>query len=139
MEFNGQYLTYEEYQGLGGTIPRTPFNLLEYGARKKIDEKTQFRLKNVNSAEIPQEVKICDYYLLEKINKYAKQDENIITDSQSIASESTDGYNVSYNNITIDKVVEILNSKNAELNDIAYTYLLGCVFNGEHIIYNGVK
>lgn len=29
MEFSGQYLTYEEYRGLGGTLDLMPFNLLE--------------------------------------------------------------------------------------------------------------
>ena len=44
MEFKGQYLTYEEYLSLGGTLDQTPFNLLEYNARKKIDERTFGRL-----------------------------------------------------------------------------------------------
>ena len=29
MEFKGQYLTYQEYLALGGTIEKMPFNLLE--------------------------------------------------------------------------------------------------------------
>ena len=28
MEFNDQYLTYQEYADLGGTLEETPFNLL---------------------------------------------------------------------------------------------------------------
>ena len=61
MEFSGQYLNYSEYRLLGGTLDQTPFNLLEFEARKKIDERTQGRLKNV--VEIPQEVKICMFAL----------------------------------------------------------------------------
>ena len=30
MEFNGQYLTYNEYKALGGSLDITPFNLLEF-------------------------------------------------------------------------------------------------------------
>ena len=41
--FSGQYLTYLEYQSLGGTLEETPFNLLEYEARKQIDLRTQRR------------------------------------------------------------------------------------------------
>ena len=46
MEFEGQYLTYEDYKGLGGTLDLMPFNLLEFEARKKIDINTKNRLKN---------------------------------------------------------------------------------------------
>ena len=47
MEFKGQYLTYEDYKALGGTLDLTPFNLLEFEARRRIDIKTQNRLKNI--------------------------------------------------------------------------------------------
>ena len=47
MEFSGQYLTYEEYRALGGTLDLTSFNLLEFEARRQIDIKTFNRLKNV--------------------------------------------------------------------------------------------
>ena len=33
MEFKGQYLTYQEFKALGGTLDEMPFNLLEYNAR----------------------------------------------------------------------------------------------------------
>ena len=46
MEFEGQYLTYEEYIDLGGTLDLMPFNLLEFEARRKIDIRTQSRLKD---------------------------------------------------------------------------------------------
>ena len=49
MQFEGQYLTYPEYRSLGGTLDITPFNLLEFEARRKIDIETQSRLKGANS------------------------------------------------------------------------------------------
>ena len=55
MEFSGQYLTYEEYKALGGTLDLTPFNLLEFESRRLIDTRTHNRLKNVDN--IPEEVK----------------------------------------------------------------------------------
>ena len=30
MEFNNQYLSYEEYKTLGGTLGEMPFNILEF-------------------------------------------------------------------------------------------------------------
>ena len=68
MEFEGQYLTYEEYKGLGGTLDLMPFNILEFEARNQIDLRTQNRL--VNEVEIPQKVKMCDFNLIDKINHY---------------------------------------------------------------------
>ncbi len=71
MEFSEQYLTYEEYRSLGGTLDLTPFNLLEFEAHKRIDLRTQNRLKNVE--EIPQEVKLCIYKLINTIQTYSNE------------------------------------------------------------------
>ena len=54
MDFTNQYLTYEEYMVLGGTLEEVPFNELEYECRRIIDSRTQNRLKNAD--EIPEEV-----------------------------------------------------------------------------------
>lgn len=137
MEFSGQYLTYDEYKALGGTLDQTPFNLLEFEARKKIDERTQGRLKGVEN--IPQEVKICVFNLINSIKKYAESETSGNNEKNNIASESTDGYSVTYNTITLDKVQEIVKSKNAELNDTINTDLYGVIVNNEHILYLGVK
>ena len=62
MEFSGQYLTYNEYRALGGTIDLTPFNLLEFEARKEIDKETQGRL--INLKEQSNDTKICVFQLI---------------------------------------------------------------------------
>ena len=132
MEFSGQYLSYKNYLELGGTLDQTPFNLLEFEARRKIDEITQGRLKNVEN--IPQEVKMCVFALINSINSYGSSTEG---NNKNIASESTDGYSVSY--VTGGTIQEMVKSKSVELNDIINTYLIGVVVNGEHIMYLGVK
>jgi hypothetical protein len=133
MEFSEQYLTYKEYHELGGVIPETSFNLLEFEARRKIDIRTQDRLKGFASEEIPQEVKLCVYALINSIVIFS----NTMTNAGNIASENTDGYSVSY--ITAGQIGEVVMSKNKELDDIIRTYLLGVVFNDEHLLYAGVK
>lgn len=134
MEFNGQYLTYEEYTRLGGTgLTQMPFNLLEFEARRKIDLKTFNRLKEVDSKDIPQEVKLCEYKMIESLENYAKTMENI---GSGVASENTDGYSVSY--LTSNQVSEIVKSKETELDDIIRTYLLNVILNDEHLMYVGV-
>ncbi len=131
MEFSGQYLTYLEYKALGGTLPETPFNLLEFEARKQIDLRTLKRLNNVKN--IPQEVKLCDYHLINKIEKYS---ESMNTIGGNIKSENTDGYSITYT--TANEIKQIIESKNPELDDIIMTDLFGIIVNGEHIIYDGV-
>lgn len=131
MEFSGQYLTYNEYRLLGGTLDQTPFNLLEYEARRKIDERTQGRLKNV--ANVPQEVKMCVFALINSINSYGSSTKG---SNKNIVSESTDGYSASY--VTGGTIQENIKSKSVELNDIINTYLIGVIVNGEHIMYLGV-
>ena len=131
MEFSGQYLTYNEYRTLGGTLDLTPFNLLEYEARRKIDERTQGRLKEV--ADVPQEVKMCVFALINSMNSYGS---SIESNNKNVASESIDGYSVSY--VTGGTIQEIIKSKSVELNDIINTYLIGVIVNGEHIMYLGV-
>lgn len=131
MEFSGQYLTYNEYKALGGNLDITPFNLLEYEARRIIDSRTLQRLKGIEI--IPQEVKMCMFSLINTINSYSNQGQN----SKNISSESVGSYSVSY--ITGTQIQETINSKNAELTDIVLTYLTGVIINGEHLVYLGVN
>lgn len=138
MTFEGQYLTYAEYQELGGSaIGEMPFNLLEYEARKQIDLRTQKRL--VGQSEIPDEVKLCTYHLIDKIKQYSESIESANSSKGSVASETTDGYSISYNQVNATQIQEIVKSKNVELQDSILTDLYGVVVNNEHIIYNGVK
>lgn len=131
MEFSEQYLTYEEYRLLGGTLDIMPFNLLEFETRKQIDKRTQYRLKNVS--EIPKEVKICMYNIIVSIKKYAEDIENA---KDNISSENTDGYSVTY--LTSDKIQEIIKSKDTEIEDIISTQLFGVIINKVPITYLGV-
>ena len=138
MTFEGQYLTYAEYQELGGSaIGVMPFNILEFEARKQIDIRTQKRLINLDT--IPSEVKLCAYHLIERIKSYNDSIESASNSNGSIASENTDGYSISYNQINATQINEIVKSKSIELNDIIMNDLYGLIINNQHIIYNGVK
>lgn len=132
MEFEGQYLRFDEYEELGGSLDETPFNILEFEARRKIDERTFGRLKGTEN--IPLEVKMCTFALINTLNTYSM--DSTSSRNKNIASESTDGYSVSY--ASGSQVQEIVKSKSAELNEIIRTYLLNVVINGEHILYVGV-
>jgi len=135
MEFNKQYLTYGEYKGLGGTLDLMPFNILEFEARKKIDIKTFNRLKDIDSNDIPQEVKLCVYKMIDSMSNYDKTLGNISSNG-SVASETIDGYSVHY--LDSSQVKNVIESKSVELDDIIDNYLIGVIVNGEHIMFVGV-
>ena len=134
MTFEGQYLTYAEYQQLGGSaIGETPFNLLEFEARRLIDIKTFNRL--VGGENMPQEVKLCDYNLINSIISYDETINSINAEGNK-ASESTDGYSVSY--LTKTQVRDIIETNRAEYNNIIDKYLMFVVYNKEHLLYCGL-
>ena len=129
MEFEGQYLTYSEYQELGGTLDQMPFNLLEYSSRKEIDLNTKLRLQDVDN--IPNEVKLCMFELINTLNKYVQDSDFNV----NYSSESIDGYSKSY--ATAGQIREIVKSKQVELDDIILRDLFGVIVNNEHLIYRG--
>ena len=127
MEFEGQYLTYQEYKALGGTLDEMPFNLLEFNARMKIDERTFGRL--INKGQKYQEVKLCVYNMITTLNSYSLYD----TQNKAISSESTDGYSISYG--TPQK--SITEAKNSELEDVIDTYLSNLIVDDVKVLYRG--
>ena len=127
MEFEGQYLTYQEYLALGGTLEEMPFNLLEFNARMKIDERTFGRL--VDKGQEYKEVKLCVYNMITTLNSYSSYD----TQNKAISSESTDGYSISYG--TPQK--STTEAKNSELEDIIDTYLSNLIVDDVSVLYRG--
>lgn len=127
MEFKGQYLTYQEYLALGGTLDEMPFILLEFDARKRIDKRTFGRL--VDKGQEYQEVKLCVYNMITILNSYSSYD----TQNKAISSESTDGYSISYE--TPQK--SITEAKNSELENFMNSYLANVVIDNVPVLYRG--
>lgn len=83
MEFSGQYLKYNEYLELGGSVAETPFNILEFEARKEIDKETQSRL--INLKEQNNDTKMCVFQLINlyiSINNGVEISGNVINYNQ---------------------------------------------------------
>ena len=130
MEFSGQYLTYEEYKGLGGTLDLMPFNLLELEARKEIDKYTFGRLTNLENQV--QEVKLCIFDLITLLKSYNAD----LTRNKAVSSESIDGYSVSYQTTTKDQI----DGKESNLSGVIGTWLSNCKLDdGTPYLYRGVK
>lgn len=117
MEFENQYLSYVEYKELGGNIPLMPFNLLEYRARKKIDEMTFNRFKKAK--EYPQELKVCLFELIDILNT---------EDNSGVTSETIGNYSVSKQTIEQREKIKI---------DIISQYLSSTKVNGILVLYRG--
>ena len=132
MEFTNQYLTYQEYQGLGGTLGEAPFNILEMEARKDIDKYTTGKLMDLDTQI--NEVKVCMYMLINEINSYNNL--SVSEDgSKVIASENTDGYSVSY--LTANE--STLKANTERIKTIIKTYLAECrLEDGTPYLYVGV-
>lgn len=122
MEFEGQYLTYDEYKAMGGLLDQTPFNLLEFEARKEVDKYTFNRLVNLETQN--QEVKLCIYALIEQINSNK-------ANLNGVASESTDGYSISYTSQNNSEISQ-------KTRNIIETYLINCkLSDGTPYLYRG--
>lgn len=122
MEFKGQYLTYQDYKALGGTLSLTPFNLLEFEARKEVDDCTYGRLKKIDTQI--EDVKLCIMALMNKIQKY-----NEIDNGKS--SESVGSYSVTYNK-------PVSKEEKQERRSIINSYLSECKLeDGTPYLYRG--
>ena len=64
MEYSEQYLTYEEFKAMGGTIDLVPFNIVEEEAKLIIDRETFNRFR---CGERPNELKLCMNKLINTI------------------------------------------------------------------------
>jgi len=129
MEFKNQYLTYTEYKELGGTLEETPFNILELEAQKNIDKYTTGKL--IDLEDQITEVKVCTFKLIGLLDTYNSYDNQ----NKSISSESTDGYNISYNQATEN----VSKAKINEIKSIIKSDLAECKLdNGTPYLYVGV-
>lgn len=122
MEFKGQYLTYQDYKALGGTLDLTPFNLLEFEARKEVDDCTYGRLKRLDTQI--EDVKLCIMALMNKIQKYNETD-------NGKSSESVGSYSVTYNK-------PVNKDEKQERRSIINSYLSECKLeDGTPYLYRG--
>lgn len=129
MEFENQYLTYDEYMELGGTLDETPFAILELEARQSINKYTFGRLKGLETQV--NEVKVCEFKLINLLETYSSYE----SQNKSIASENTDGYSITYNATTED----VSKAKTNEIKSIVETYLAECKLeDGTPYLYKGV-
>ena len=136
------YLTYAEYQNMGGTLDETAFSDFEMEAEAIIDWYTFNRLQNDTS--YPEKLKQCMYRLI----KLAQQKQDALSlgaseDGEStegsgkyIASRSNDGVSISYN---VMSASDVFNSLKDEMGKTVQLYLNGVVNElGRKVLYRGL-
>lgn len=152
------YLTYAQYQNMGGTLDETAFNDFEFEAECIINWYTFNRLKNETTW--PTEVQRCMFALI-KLAKLKADSMNLgsqttqkteddgqghvttttTTTMASIASQSNDGVSVSYNSVNASQVFEKLSpfTSGSEINSLVKMYLQGVVNSlGQKVLYRGL-
>ena len=130
------YLTYEEYQNMGGTLDETTFNDLIFEAESILNHYTFNRL--VNDTEFPYAVKRSVYEILKLVNNKANTLNSGGEDGSvgQIASQSNDGVSISYNVLSAS---DLLSASRDETSNIIKMYLQGVKNEaGRLVLYRGV-
>lgn len=131
------YLTYEEYQSMGGTLDEIPFTDFEFQAEAQINYATFGRLKR--EKVIPDEVKRLTKYLVDLVEKKAAAFS--LGKGQSatptyITSQSNDGVSTSYNGLAPSDLIELCK---ADILNAVRSYLEGVTNEAGHkLLYRGL-
>ena len=135
------YLTYAEYQTMGGTLDEATFNDFEMEAETVVDWHTFNRLRD--DTTYPSQLKKCVYQLI----KIAQAQQSVLapgevftddggTGSVAISSRSNDGVSVSYNVMSAN---ELFSTLKAESENIVQRYLQGVMNQlGRKVLYRGL-
>ena len=86
-----QYMTFEQYIALGGTLPLMEFTLAEVKARARIDAMTQGRVANM--AEVPLQVLVAMMEIMTVDGAFSAAAQAA---APVAASFTTDGYSETY-------------------------------------------
>ena len=147
------YLSYEDYQNMGGTLDETTFSNYEYEAECIINWYTFNRL--LNETEIPQAVVRCTNALIkiaqlkyeammlgsQEITTVDETTTKTVVTSAAIASQSNDGVSISYNTINASDVYNSLKpfELGGEISNTIQLYLYGVKNSlGKRLLYRGV-
>lgn len=132
------YLTYEEYQNMGGTLDETTFNNYYYQAKALIDYVTFDRL--IHDTTFPTELKYCVFRLINMVQQKNdalsmgwKSDGNV---EPAITRQDNDGVSISYNAMSADRIFDLLRTE----SESTIRMYLADVRNeaGRKVLYRGI-
>ena len=135
------YLTFADYQALGGTISDVlEYNMIEFEVESIINYYTFNRL--CNQTEYPESLKYCTFLIIQLlVSKYNALSVNLSGESsddsanQRIVSESNDDVSVTYATIPAN---DLITSNKAEIKSIINQCLRSTVNElGRNLLYRG--
>lgn len=133
------YLTYAEYQTMGGTLSETAFNDIEFQAECEVNWYTFDRLKG--DTEFPEEVKRCMYSLIKLIQE--QQQAYLVSPvdasgniQASIASQSNDGVSTSFNVLSAQSAAELIKTKIGDVIQKSLSSVTNSL--GRKLLYRGM-
>lgn len=148
------YLTYEQYQNMGGVLDETAFNDFEFEAECIINWYTFNRLKNETT--LPTEVQRCMFALI-RLAKLkadsmvlgqqstqtmdAEGNITVSTITSAIASQSNDGVSISYNMVSATQLFQSLSPRlrGGEIDNTVKMYLQDVTNSlGQKVLYRGL-
>ena len=137
------YLTYVEYQSMGGTLDEATFNDFEFEAETTVNWFTFDRLKKFSQEDYPEELAKCMYHLIQLIQNQATLNMTYSGDSDSengvsvgTASWSNDGVSQSFNVLSAK---DLLDTTEKTMEQIVKRYLSSVTDSlGRRILYRGI-
>ena len=132
------YLTYAEYQSMGGTLDEATFNDFEFEAEALVNWYTFNRLKK--DTTYPDELKRLMKYLIglaySKSGVIDASGSGAVDTQKTIASQSNDGVSISYNILSAKDLMDTVKSESQDAID---KYLQGVMNEaGRLLLYRGV-
>ena len=135
------YLSYEEYQEMGGTLVEATFNEYEFTAESLVDWYTFNRLKKETTypTALPRLMYALIHMIQLKMDALGNNfvDENGAIVSGAVARQSNDGVSIEFNNLSANYIVEFTDDK--QLGDMIRKYLSGLKNSlGQSLTYRGL-
>lgn len=141
------YLTYEEYIEMGGTLTVTTFSDFAFQAMTIIDWYTFNRLHNETSFSdrvkrlMFQLIKICQLQQEALLGQQANStsDNATSTVSNAVASQSNDGFSISYNVLSASDALQASDMQSKKVRFLIDSYLSGEKNSlGRLLLYRGL-
>ena len=137
------YLSYAEYQSMGGTLTQTTFNDFEFEAETLIDWYTFSRLKKFSESDYPDALKRCMYHIIQSlvsqsllIGSADTTSADSISSNSTISSQSNDGVSVSYNVLSAK---DLMDANKTNVEQTINRYLSNVTDSlGRKVLYRGI-
>lgn len=135
------YLSYTDYQNMGGTLDEAAFNAFEFEAECIVNWYTFSRLKKFEPEDYPAELPRVMYALIRYIEAqyqllFPNGNELVPATTGAVASQSNDGVSISYATLSASN---LLTAYKTQLDDIVKRGLEGVVDAlGRKLLYRGL-